>query len=450
MTDLVRIPAIAPLELVRLPDELDGETGVNRAVGGRPQIAAQNDVDAIKAWLARFADTLTTFTSYRKEAERLLLWSVIELGKPLSSLTHEDLLVYQRFLGDPQPAERWVMKAGRKWSRFEPDWRPFAGPLAPTSQRQTIVILNTLFSWLVNAGYLAGNPLSLSRQRQRKAKPRITRFLDDELWQEVKASIEAMPRETDREREHHFRVRWLFSLLYICGLRISEVTGNSMGGFFARRDKAGEERWWLEITGKGEKVFSAGVDVMDHTPDKVVQMIEVFHGILKRLMVFPLPTVAALNGSAMGGGCELAIACDMAVATEDTKLGQPEIKLGVFPPIAAILMPKTMPLPKAMELLLGGGLIGAQEALSLGLLNKVFPRATFAQDARVFVDQFLSLSRVALIYTKRAIREASGKPFFEALFNVEQIYLKELMSTADAVEGLNAFMEKRKPVWANK
>lgn len=253
MTDLVRIPAIAPIELVRLPGELDGQNGANRATGSRPQIAAQNDSDAIKAWLARFADTRTTFTSYRKEAERLLLWSVIELGKPLSSLTHEDLLVYQRFLGDPQPAERWVMKAGRKWSRFEPDWRPFAGPLAPTSQRQAIVILNTLFSWLVNAGYLAGNPLSLSRQRQRKAKPRITRFLDDELWQEVKASIDAMPRDTNREREHFFRVRWLFSLLYICGLRISEVTENTMGGFFCRRDDNGEERWWLEVTGKGDK-----------------------------------------------------------------------------------------------------------------------------------------------------------------------------------------------------
>jgi len=204
------------------------------------------------------------------------------------------------------------------------------------------------------------------------------------------------------------------------------------------------------ITGKGEKVFSAGVDVLDHTPDKVDQMIEVFHGILKRLMVFPLPTIAALNGSAMGGGCELAIACDMVVATEETKLGQPEIKLGVFPPIAAILMPKTLPLPKVMELLLGGGLISAQEALGLGMLNKVFPRATFAQDTRAFLEQFLSLSRVALIYTKRAIRAASDKPFFEALFTVEQIYLKELMSTADAVEGLNAFMEKRKPVWTNK
>lgn len=250
---MLRLPTLAPIELVRLPSDLDGQAGINRAVGGRPQIAAQNDVDAIKAWLARFADTPATFMSYRKEAERLLLWSVVELGKPLSSLTHEDLLVYQRFLGDPQPAERWIMKAGRKWSRFEPDWRPFAGVLSATSQRQAIVILNTLFSWLVNAGYLAGNPLSLSRQRQRKAKPRITRYLDEELWREVKAAIEAMPRETDREREHYFRVRWLFSLLYICGLRISEVTENAMGGFFCRRDKDGDERWWLEITGKGDK-----------------------------------------------------------------------------------------------------------------------------------------------------------------------------------------------------
>lgn len=252
MDELIRMPILAPIELVRLPVDLSGEHGTNRA-DTRAQIAAQKDVDALKAWLARFADTPTTFTSYRKEAERLLLWSVSELGKPLSSLTHEDLLVYQRFLADPQPADRWIMKAGRKWSRFEPDWRPFAGPLSATSKRQAIVILNTMFSWLVNAGYLAGNPLSLSRQRQRKAKPRITRFLDEQLWTEVKGTIEAMPRESNREREHYFRVRWLFSLMYICGLRISEITGNAMGGFFCRRDRDGEERWWLEITGKGDK-----------------------------------------------------------------------------------------------------------------------------------------------------------------------------------------------------
>ncbi|MBA3022661.1 MAG: tyrosine-type recombinase/integrase [Gammaproteobacteria bacterium] len=252
MNNLVRISGITPLETMELPAELNGQNGLNRAVGNRPQIAAQNDIDAIKAWLARYIDTKTTLDSYRKEAERLLLWSVIELTKPLSSLTHEDLLVYQRFLVDPHPAERWVMTAGRKWARNHPEWRPFVGPLSSTSQRQAVVILNAMFAWLVTAGYLVGNPLSLSRQRQRKAKPRVTRFLDETLWQEVKSTIEQMPKETGREREHYFRVRWLFSLFYICGVRISEVTKNTMAGFFCRRDK-GEERWWLEITGKGDK-----------------------------------------------------------------------------------------------------------------------------------------------------------------------------------------------------
>ena len=206
----------------------------------------------------------------------------------------------------------------------------------------------------------------------------------------------------------------------------------------------------LMITAAGEKVFSAGVDVMDHTPDKVVQMIDVFHGILKRLMVYPLPTVAALNGSAMGGGCELALACDMAVATEDTRIGQPEIKLGVFPPIAAILLPRQIPMTKVMELLLGGGIIDAAEAHRLGLVNKVFPKDTFAADTAKFLEQFTSLSRVALLHTKKAVKEAATRPFYEALFHIEQHYLKDLMATEDAKEGLNSFIEKRKPVWKNK
>ena len=251
-TKLISLPPISSIDFVEFPSELDGSNGLNRAVCNRPQIVANIDVDAIRVWLARFNDTKTTLDSYRKEAERLLLWSVIELGKPLSSLSHEDFLIYQRFLADPQPPERWIMKQ-RKVARDDPRWRPFAGPLSPTSQRQAIVILNGMFSWLVNAGYLAGNPLSLSRNRQRKAKPRVTRFLDDDLWQEVKLTIESMPRETNREREHYYRVRWLFSLLYITGLRVSEVTQNTMGGFFSRKDKSSESRWWLEITGKGDK-----------------------------------------------------------------------------------------------------------------------------------------------------------------------------------------------------
>lgn len=247
--------SVTPIERVALPKEFDGSLGSNRATTSLQQISAQNDVDAIKAWLARFADTPTTFNSYRKEAERLLLWSVVEREKSLSSLTHEDLLAYQAFLANPRPSARWVIKPGRKHGRLDPRWRPFAGPLSATSQRQAILILNTLFSWLVNAGYLAGNPLSLSlsRQRQRKAKPRITRYLEDEVWLEVKRTIELLRGNSEREAEHYRRVRWLFSLLYVCGLRISEVTENTMGGFFCRRDHDGEERWWLEVVGKGDK-----------------------------------------------------------------------------------------------------------------------------------------------------------------------------------------------------
>ncbi len=251
MSEMTILPSLQPLELVNLPPFLNGSSGANRATNNRAQIAADNDIDALKAWLARFVDTKTTFDSYRKEAERLLLWTVCELGKPLSSLTHEDLLVYQRFLS--APSERWIMKTGRKVARADPAWRPFAGPLSATSQRQSIVILNALFSWLVNAGYLAGNPLALSRQRQRKAKPRITRFLDESLWNEIKRYIETLPQETPRERAHYQRSRWLFSLLYLCGLRISEVVGHTMDVFYCQRDRDGRERWWLEITGKGDK-----------------------------------------------------------------------------------------------------------------------------------------------------------------------------------------------------
>ncbi|MDH6147577.1 integrase/recombinase XerD [Paraburkholderia sp. WSM4179] len=243
----------APLETLAIPAALDGRTGSNRAIGGHAQIAAANDLEAIQAWLARFADKPATFDSYRKEAERLLLWSLVQPGKPLSSLTHEDLVRYQRFLADPQPAATWVSGRGRKHPRGDARWRPFYGPLSPASTRQAMVILNVLFSWLVQAGYLAGNPLALSRQRARQTAPRITRYLDPGLWQEVKDTIASMPQDTARARAHHHRVRWLFTLLYLGGLRIAEVGGNTMGQFFVRRDADGMMRWWLTVHGKGDR-----------------------------------------------------------------------------------------------------------------------------------------------------------------------------------------------------
>jgi cyclohexa-1,5-dienecarbonyl-CoA hydratase len=205
----------------------------------------------------------------------------------------------------------------------------------------------------------------------------------------------------------------------------------------------------LMITGAGEKAFSAGVEVADHTPDKVDRMIEVFHGIFRRLQEMPVPTLAAVNGAALGGGMEVAIACDMIVAAAGAKFGQPEIKLAVFPPIAAVLLPRLVPPARAMELLLGGENIAAEEAKEIGLVNRVFAKESFRADVEAYVAPYLSLSRAALASTRKAIRAAAGKPFGAALDTVEGIYLKELMETEDAKEGLAAFLEKRKPVWRN-
>lgn len=205
----------------------------------------------------------------------------------------------------------------------------------------------------------------------------------------------------------------------------------------------------LMITGAGEKAFSAGVEVADHTPDKVDRMIEVFHGIFRRLEQLPIPTLAAVNGVALGGGMEVAIACDMIVAASNAKFGQPEIKLAVFPPIAAVLLPRLVPPARAMELLLGGENIGADEAREIGLVNRVFAKETFVSDLQAFVAPYLALSRAALVSTRKTIRATSGKPFGAALDVAENIYLNELMVTEDAKEGLAAFLEKRKPVWRN-
>ncbi|SCU93043.1 Integrase [Cupriavidus necator] len=242
-----------PLEQLWLPPALSGRDGSNRAPTTGTRIAATDDLTAVTAWLARYADSAATLSAYRREVERLMLWAVLQRGKPLSSLTHEDLLLYERFLADPQPAARWVLAGSKKLARNHPDWRPFAGALSPASVRHAMVILNALFAWLTEAGYLAGNPLALARRRRAPSRPRITRYLSHELWATVKETVEAMPVGTVRERLHAARCRWVLTVLYLGGLRAAEVTGTPMGAFFCRRDGSGVERWWLEVTGKGNQ-----------------------------------------------------------------------------------------------------------------------------------------------------------------------------------------------------
>ncbi len=198
------------------------------------------------------------------------------------------------------------------------------------------------------------------------------------------------------------------------------------------------------------KAFSAGVDVADHTADKVNEMISEFHRIFHLLHEFKIPTIAVVDGAALGGGCELAIYCDMVAASERAKFGQPEIKVGVFPPVAAAIFPRLVNRNRVLELLLSGETISATEAERIGLINRVFPVEGFEAQVDAFVSRFTSQSKTTLEFTKRAVDAGLYRPCMEALRRAEEIYLNEMMKTEDAHEGLKAFMEKRQPVWKNK
>ena len=142
--------------------------------------------------------------------------------------------------------------------------------------------------------------------------------------------------------------------------------------------------------------------------------------------------------------------CDIVIASERARFGQPEIKLGVFPPVAAVLLPRVIGDKRARELILTGDLIDAREALRLGLVNAVVPPEELEQKAEDVLVKLRELSAPALEATKHALDMARGTSFDEALERVENLYLNELMKTADANEGIKAFMEKRKPLWQNR
>jgi cyclohexa-1,5-dienecarbonyl-CoA hydratase len=203
----------------------------------------------------------------------------------------------------------------------------------------------------------------------------------------------------------------------------------------------------LEAEGKA---FSAGVDVEDHMGDRVKPMLEAFHGIFRRLHALDCPTVAAVQGAALGGGAELATFCDLVVASENATIGQPEIRVGVFPPIAALHYPVRVGQPRALQLLLSGQVIGAAEALRIGLVDRVAPPDKLAEMVETEVARFTAQSAAVLRLTKRAVREASGVSFELALSRLEDFYQHELMATEDAHEGLKAFAEKRPPVWRDR
>jgi cyclohexa-1,5-dienecarbonyl-CoA hydratase len=202
--------------------------------------------------------------------------------------------------------------------------------------------------------------------------------------------------------------------------------------------------------GKDSRAFSAGVAVEEHVEETIYRMLDSFHAIFRTLEQAGKPTIALVDGAALGGGCELVAGCDIVIATERARFGQPEIKLGVFPPIAAVLLPRIIGDKRARELILTGELIDAPEALRLGLVNAVVPVTQLEQKAQEVLVKLRELSAPALETTKRAIDLARGASFEDALKRVEDLYLNELMKTEDAREGVLAFMQKRKPAWKNK
>jgi cyclohexa-1,5-dienecarbonyl-CoA hydratase len=202
----------------------------------------------------------------------------------------------------------------------------------------------------------------------------------------------------------------------------------------------------LVLTGAG-RAFCAGVDVADHTPDRVPQMLSAFHSVVLDLLEFPTPVVAMVNGAALGGGCELLLACDVVIARQGAKLGLPEIRLGAFPPFAAVVLPGLVGRQTALDLILSGRTFGADVAFELGLVQQVAPAENLDAVTADYVRQLSASSASVLRLAKRAVLDAQYAPIRDALAQCEATYRDELMALADAREGIVAFLEKREPVW---
>ena len=201
---------------------------------------------------------------------------------------------------------------------------------------------------------------------------------------------------------------------------------------------------------RDSRAFSAGVAVEEHVPETVFQMLDSFHSVFRLLAQISKPVIAVVDGPALGGGCELVLACDIVIASERARFGQPEIKLGVFPPVAAILLPRIIGEKRARELILTGDMIDAEEALRLGLVSHVAPSAELEEKTQSVLGKLRELSASSLGLTRTALELGSRQSFESALTEVEDLYLHELMKSEDANEGVRAFMEKRKPEWRNR
>ena len=198
------------------------------------------------------------------------------------------------------------------------------------------------------------------------------------------------------------------------------------------------------------KTFSAGISIEDSRPDRVFQTLEAFNRVFHAISETSKPLIVVVNGQAIGAGSELVAFGDMIIATPNARFSQPEVKMGVFPPFAAIMLPAVIGPKKTYELILTGQALSAEEALELGFVNRVVPESQLEKTVNELLARIVEFSGPVLEMTKRVIATSIGRPLSEAMKRSQDIYLNQLMSLQDVEEGLRAVLEKRKPVWKNR
>ena len=198
------------------------------------------------------------------------------------------------------------------------------------------------------------------------------------------------------------------------------------------------------------KCFSAGVDIAAHTADNVSTMLEKFHAVIRALVSSRKVTVAAVHGNCLGGAAELAMLCDIVITTDDATWGFPEIRLGSFPPVAATALGALIGHKRAADLMLTGATVRGTEAAEIGLATRAVPTDKLEAAIEGALEHLQQQSPAALAIAKKAIYAWDSIHFDKGLARAEKIYLEELMKTEDAREGVQAFLEKRNPMWRGR
>lgn len=238
---------IVPWESLRVPHDVDGSEGWFRAPRKTCVLDADNDYEAVQAWLL-LHDAPATQRAYRKEAERLILWAIVERGKALSSLTTEDAVAYRGFLRRPTPAERWV---GPLRSRRSPEWRPFAGGLSVRSAAYALSVIGALFRWLIEQRYVLANPFAGVKVKGggKAVDFDASRAFTEGEWALVRTIADGLEWSYGWSRPAAQRLRFLLDVGFVTGLRASELVGAKLRD--VETNTRGEH--WLAVTGKGRK-----------------------------------------------------------------------------------------------------------------------------------------------------------------------------------------------------